>query len=76
MVTKSTNVHKRVEVCYRYKPCMPPTYFGHYCDHCHVTIYNCIYQCDINNRPHTPALLQFQHDDILHNSYIELCLYS
>jgi hypothetical protein len=76
MVTESTNVLKCIKVCYRYKPSMPPTYFGHNFDHPHVIIYNCIYQCDINNLPHTPALIWFQHHDILHNSYIEHCLFS
>jgi hypothetical protein len=36
---------------------MPPTwlYFGHYCDHPHLIIYNCIYQCYINNLTHIHA---------------------
>jgi len=32
MVTKSTNVHKCINVSYLYKSSMPRAYFGHYFD--------------------------------------------
>jgi len=36
MVTKQTNAHKYIKVCYiilYYKPSIPPTCFGHSCSH-------------------------------------------